>query len=432
VSSPAQPAPAWISAFAAWLTPRRLRAQAIILALCVWTVCALDLATPGMFDRAGNIKFQDFIQFYVSARLIAQGRASQLFDQQITFDELRRIVYQTSDLPPARVRLPPVYGPQIGLLFAPFARLSFPIAARIWATLSLLAYFACIYVVWRSCPNLREHPRIVTLAAIAFPPLFHTFIRGQISVLLLASFAAAWLAFRGDRPWLAGLALGMLACKPPFLVAIPIILLFAGAWRALAGTILSAAAQFALTWVIFGSAVMRAYFSTLWHMSAYMEAVEPGVAHIQMHSLRSFWALLIPWPHVAMVLYVVTSIVAVVLAVAIWKSSANVAVRFSALTLAAVLVNPHLFVYDLLVLAPTLLLLTDWTLSHWRREAGATLGDRLRVLTYLAFVLPILGPLARWTHLQLSVIAFAGLLWLLWHSSRSLKPRDSFAAFANP
>ena len=157
MSSAAQQRAAWVTSFASWLTPRRLRAQAVVLALCLWSVCALDLATPGMFDRAGSIKFQDFLQFYVSARLIAQGRASQLFDQQVTFDEQRRVVYQTSDLPPTRVRLPPVYGPQVGLLFRPFSQLSFSVAAPLWSTLTLLAYFACIYVVWRSCPNLREH-----------------------------------------------------------------------------------------------------------------------------------------------------------------------------------------------------------------------------------------------------------------------------------
>ena len=429
MSALSQPPPAWTSAFAAWLTPRRLRAQATVLALCVWSICALDLATPGMFDRAGNIKFQDFIQFYVSARLIAQGRASQLFDQQVTFDELRRIVYQSSELPPTRVRLPPVYGPQVGLLFRPFANLSFPAAAPLWATLSLILYFSCVAAVWRSCANLCGHPRIVALAAIAFPPLFHTFIRGQISVLLLACFTAAWLALRADRPWLVGLALGLLVCKPQFLVAIPVVLLVAGAWRTLAATILSASAQLALTWLLFGTAVMRAYFNTLWNMSPYMAAVEPGIAHIQMHSLRSFWALLLPWPNISMALYVFTSIPAVVLAAAVWKSSSNAALRFAALTLAAVLVNPHLFVYDLLVLAPALLLLADWGLSV---QAKSLFVDRLRILTYLAFVLPILGPLARWTHIQLSVIAYASLLWLLWHGSNRAKRQFVSATFANP
>jgi hypothetical protein len=46
----------------------------MLLALCLWEVCAADYSTLGLFDRAGNIKFQDFFQFPVSASLIAQGR----------------------------------------------------------------------------------------------------------------------------------------------------------------------------------------------------------------------------------------------------------------------------------------------------------------------------------------------------------------------
>ena len=46
----------------------------MLLALCLWGVCAADYSTLGLFDRAGNIKFQDFLQFPVSASLIAQGR----------------------------------------------------------------------------------------------------------------------------------------------------------------------------------------------------------------------------------------------------------------------------------------------------------------------------------------------------------------------
>jgi len=409
----------WIASSAAWLTTRRLRAQAMVLALCLWSVCALDLATPGMFDRAGNIKFQDFLPFYISARMVAQGSVGKLYDQQFAVRQMESILRQ-----PAQVRLPYLFGPQVALLFAPLTALTFPLAAGIFAALSLVIFFLCIGLMWKSCPHLREYVSLVVLSSAAYPPLFHTFIRGQISVLLLACFTSAWLAFSAGRPLLAGLALGLLACKPQFLVAIPVILLLAGAWRALAGTILSAAAQLGLTWIIFGSAVMRAYFSTLWHISSYMHAVEPGMASIQMHSLRSFWALLIPWPNLSMALYVFTSILVVILAAAAWKSSLNMAVRFSALTLAAVLVNPHLFVYDLLVLAPALLLLADWILSRSLAEEHPVFVDRLRLLTYLAFVLPLLGPLSRWTHLQLSVLAFVALLWILWrYSAQAASPQ---------
>src|SRR5579864_5748819 len=112
-----------LASAAGWLTSRRLRAQAVILALCVWGVCAVDFATPGLFDRAGNIKFQDFLPFYVSARIITEGRAPELYDEQTIASEELKIIGQQS-----AVRLPNLYGPQVALLFVPLTRFSFPVA----------------------------------------------------------------------------------------------------------------------------------------------------------------------------------------------------------------------------------------------------------------------------------------------------------------
>ena len=390
--------PTWLVAIAEWLTPRRLRAQAIVLALCLWGACAVDFATPGFFDRAGNIKFQDFLPFYVSARLIAQGRAADLYNQQLTADEMQKIIRQ-----PIRARLPNLYGPQVGLFFVPLTRFSFPTAAWLWIAFSVPLFFVCVLLVRNACPALRSYSTLVAVSTLAFPPLFHFFVRGQISVLPLACFTAAFLAFRADRPRLAGFALGLLVFKPQFLIAIPLVLLFSFAWKTLAGLTLSAAAQLIFTQLYFGSAVMRSYFDTLFHPSRWIATAELGLAPIQMHSLRAFWSLLIPWPEISFALYALTSCTAIALAVAIWKSPRPLPLRFSALTLTAVLVNPHLFVYDLLVLAPVLLLLANWALTHG--------SIAIRVLLYLAFVIPLLGPLSQWTHLQLSVPIFAALLW---------------------
>jgi len=413
--------PGWLAKAAAWLTPRRLRAQALLLALCAWGVCAADFATPGFFDRAGNLKFQDFLPLYVSARWIAAGRSAELYDQGVVASEIRTIIGE-----PAGTRLPNLYGPHVGLAFVPLARFSFPVAARVWVTFSLVLYFACIWMIWRSCPSLQPHGRLVATAAAAFPPLFHFFVRGQISVLVLACFVAAFLAFRSDRPWLAGIALGLLVFKPQFLVAVPLVLLLARAWESFGGLVVSAAAQFGLAWMYFGSAVMRSYFETLWHVSRWIGAAELSLAPIQMHSLRSFWTLLIPWPQLALGLYLLTSVVGIAVAAAVWKTASPIALRFSALTLAAVLVNPHLFVYDLVVIAPALLLIVNWIL----RDPNHASSNALRLLTYLAFVLPLFGPLSRWTHLQLSVPAFAVLLWVLWRclsSAAEEKPGHKLA-----
>jgi alpha-1,2-mannosyltransferase len=415
----------WVVSASTWLTPRRIRAHAIVLAVCLWGVCAADFLTPGSFDRAANIKFQDFLSFYISVRLIHQGRTAELYDDQARtaamlaivhpIDVARESVFPPTAHSPTNVRLPNLYGPQVALLFVPLTYFPFLIAAQIWVVLNLLLYGFCVYVIWKSCPGLRLHGPLVALCALAFPPLFHVFVRGQTSVLVLACFTAAFLAFRADRSWLAGIALGFLAFKPQFLVAIPLVLLLSHAWKTLGGVVVAAGAQLAFTRIYFGPAVMHAYFDTLWHVSRVIDAAELNLAPIQMHSLRSFWTLLIPWPEVALALYVLSSVALIAVAAVVWKSSAPLALRFSALTLAAVLFNPHLFVYDLLALVPALLLLADWALIHAEHPSTPA----LRVLLYLAFVLPLLGPLSRWTHVQLSVPVFAALLCFLWQTSKT-------------
>jgi hypothetical protein len=382
-------------------------------------VCAVDYATPGIFDRAGNIKFQDFLQFPISARLIVQGQADELYNDQVLATQIRDIVGR-----PTSVRLQYFYGPQVALPWVPFAGLPFLAQAWMWVALSLLMYAACVYQLWKACPALSAYPGLLALCAVAYPPLFHFFVRGQLSVIPLLCFTAAYLAFAARREWLAGIALGFLVFKPQFLVAIPLVLLLARAWKAFAGLALSSGVQLAFTAIYFGPSVMRTYFQMLLHSASQPGSTELALSPIQMHSLRAFWTLLIPWPRGVWLFYLLSVFVVITLASAVWKSSSSLPLRFSALVLAAVLVNPHLYIYDLLALVPALLLLTDWAIAN----AQHRFAPALSVLLYLAFLLPQFGPVSRWTHLQLSVLVFAALLWTIRQIEVAGRPFSAISA----
>jgi hypothetical protein len=118
------------------LSTKRIRAQAIILAVCLWGVCIVDFASPGLFDRAGNIKFQDFLPVYVSARLIAQHRATELYDANVQADELHARIGEST-----RVQIPDVYGSQVGRLFVLLTNFSFPTAAKVLGRVKLASLF---------------------------------------------------------------------------------------------------------------------------------------------------------------------------------------------------------------------------------------------------------------------------------------------------
>jgi hypothetical protein len=83
-----------------------------------------------------------------------------------------------------------------------------------------------------------------------------------------------------------------------------------------------------------------------------------------------------------------------------------------------------LTVYDLIILAPAFLLLGDWSISHGDDHSAPLLQQ----LLYFCYPLFLIGPLARVTHVQLSVVAMAALLWVSWRvSSSSSRTTNTFS-----
>jgi hypothetical protein len=203
--------------------------------------------------------------------------------------------------------------------------------------------------------------------------------------------------------------------KPQLGLAAAFLFVAAREWRVTAGAIVSASANLLAGWAYYGTPGMRTYFAQLWHAPDLMPQLEPRL--YQMHSLRAFWAMLLPWPQVAFWMYAASALLVSYVSFLCWKRRASLNLRFSALLVATVLVSPHLTVYDLVILAPTFLLLADWAEGKWFRVPW------LGWLLYLTYLLPLAGPAARWTHLQLSVLAMTALLWVVyWNASSEIVP----------
>ncbi len=402
---------------ASWLTAKRIRIHGLLLATCLWTIYATDMSAPGLIDRNGLVKGTDFLHFYTLGKLALSDRGDLLYDMRAQAELTHEFVARAPNS--LYVAL---YGPQMSLFFAPFARLSYGWAVTAWLALNLLIYASCCYVVWETCPKIHAYRWTVVILAIAFPGLFHLFAWGQTSGLALLCFTLAFLALQSDRPLLAGLAIGSLIFKPQLGLAAAVVFIFARRWKVVGGAVMAAILQLAVAWMHYGSGIMRNYWHTLTHVSEILPLLEPRL--YQTHSLRSFWSLLLPWPRLAFVLYAISALAVLLFAVRVWKSGSPLSVRYSALLLATVLISPHLTVYDLIILAPAFLLLGDWALSHGS-ELSAPL---LQQLLYFCYPLFLIGPLARITHVQLSVVAMTVLLWICWQiSSNSSRTTNTFA-----
>ena len=390
-----------------WLTNPRLRAHGLILALCLWSVYVWNIATPGLLDRSGNLKGTDFLHFYTLGSLALAHDGVHLYDL-----EAQSALAASRVAAAVGIHYLPLYPPQVSIFFAPFAKLTYSLALILWLALSSVVYGLCCHSVWRACPNLRNHGLTVLILAVAFPGFWHLIAWGQTSAFALACFTFAFFAFRAQREFLAGLALGCLICKPQLGVAVALVFLLTLRWKVIAGTILSSVAQLTIAWLYYGPHPLREWIQTLFKVRNQLPWLEPRL--YQTHSLRTFWIMLVPWPATSLVLYLVSAALVSALAIACWRSGLPLSLRFSALLLGTVLIAPHLTVYDLVILAPAFLLFSDWTIAHPDR-AGMLY---LPLLLYLAFVLPLLGPLARWTHLQFSVPVVAVILCEIWNCGR--------------
>jgi hypothetical protein len=307
----------------------------------------------------------------------------------------------------AGIRYLPLYPPQVSLLFLPFAYFSYGPALAVWWLCSAGAYAVCCYTIWRICPNLKLHGATVFILALGFPAFFHLIAWGQTSAIALVCFTIFLFFVRRQRDFLAGLALGCLIFKPQLGLAAAILFLSLGAWKVILGAMLSSFAELSIGVVYYGIEPLRNWFRTLSNIRTVSTMLEPRP--YQTHSLRTFWSMLIPWNSVSIGLYLISAVVILTWTIMVWKRSGAWAPRYGLLLLATVLVAPHLTVYDLVILAPAFLLLSDWLIGHPSTPNVGLMGTML----YLVYMLPLIGTLAVWTHVQLSVVAMGVLAYLI-------------------
>jgi alpha-1,2-mannosyltransferase len=384
--------------FAADLTRKRVRGHAILLGLVLWGAYAINIATPGLKDREGQLKGADFLHFYVL------GNIARMHDTEMLYDAPKQAALGAALIhgDPGETYLP-VYGPQYSLLFRPFAALSYGWAAAAWMLGSALVYLVCCALIIRACPHLRDDRTTVAILAAAFPGCFYMVASGQNSILALIAFTTAFFCFRANLRLFAGMALGLLMYKPQFGVMAVAVFVLTLDWRVITGALVTGLGQLFAGAAYYGNGVLDDYFTQLRRINQSASALEPHLD--RMHSLRSFWQQLLPWHGVSFALYAISAAVAIAITVWCWRSKAPAELRYAVFLLGSALVDPHLTDYDLVMLMPALLVIGDRVLLA--EQSGER--DGARVLMYVAYVLPLFGPMLKVLHLQLSVPAYAGL-----------------------
>jgi hypothetical protein len=258
---------------------------------------------------------------------------------------------------PQEKYFPMVYPPYYYWLVSPFSYMPYRWSAIIWAVFSTALFVLAGWLLYLSHPPLRNHPWPFMFAMTAFVPWIIALNMGQKSTLLLLLFVGTYGLFAQGQKFLAGMVFGLVAIKPQLGIVIGLaMLLNYKSWSFVAGAAVTVIGLLVLA-VCLDDGWIGHYQNVVRSMGDYTST--GGYQLHDSHSLVGGLKLALPsslasWGY-PLALVLGAAVVLLVTWFASFTSNSRscleqVALPFSNLVFATVLISPHLYTYDLTIL----------------------------------------------------------------------------------
>ncbi len=288
------------------LTLKRVRIYAVLVGTLG---CAIPLIS--FWKKRERIAANtDFPAFYDAGRSLNEYSGSRLYDPFLQ-EELR------TQLAPIQTRpLYFAYTPFFAVLFSPLAKLPYTAAFVVWICVSLALFIFGFRFAWAASNLPAEHFSSGLVIALSFLPVCAwSILSGQV-----VAFGFFWLALaiyldRKGAQFMSGLALSLLAFKPPLVLLIVPMLVVTSRWRSLCGLLTGGLALAAISLLIIGFSGVAAYVKMLTHFSR-QTAMMPNYREVD---LFSFFVPLVNSPRVAYVLLALAAAVFLPFVVRAWN-----------------------------------------------------------------------------------------------------------------
>jgi len=342
---------------------------ALFLSIAVILYGELILESEGLFTKAGPIIGGDFMVFHFAASVAGAP-------DMIAIYEMANLKAMLEALHPGHgeFNFAWMYPPTMSLLISPFGDVPYLAGFVLWVALFGGAFFITARHLWS------DKWALFFLASC--PAVFQAVITGQ-NGFLTATLLTLAAAFADRRPILAGVAAGLLTIKPQLGLLIPIAFLAGGCWRAIVAA--------ALTAVILASASLVAYGTTAW--IGFIDAVlahgaRMGAVGFPINKLVSpfgFATMLGAPASVAGAVQLAATLALAAYIAFIWRRARDWDIRSAALIASAPLATPYAFYYEIVIMAPALLLIAKRAV-----EIGWLRHERLTLIA--AWILPLIMP----------------------------------------
>ncbi|HEY7834410.1 MAG TPA: glycosyltransferase family 87 protein [Ktedonobacterales bacterium] len=149
--------------------------------------------------------------------------------------------------------LPYLYQPLLALLLEPLAAMPCADAWYVWQALNLVLWAACAFALARRASRVSPWLALFVAAlALSFLPLIQGLAIGEIHVIILSICLAGAALERHDRPYLAGVLLGVGAVIKYFPALLILYYLLRGRWRVAVGATTAVGVLLLAEWLIVG------------------------------------------------------------------------------------------------------------------------------------------------------------------------------------
>lgn len=221
-------------------------------------ICAIALAG---YLLIGSLKFfgalNDFPQYHATARLIAAGKAAEVYDTASLL-ATERMLHPDLQRPVALFVPPPA-----ALLFLPIALLPASAAFAGWMLVLVASFIGALYLIARMNALPLVGIAWLIAATLMFGPTFEALRIAQPATIMLLALSLACGFGASGKNFLAGLCLGVLLLKPQELLPIAIFLVGARQWRVIGGLASVAAVLTAFSIPVFGLSGYQNYLQLL-------------------------------------------------------------------------------------------------------------------------------------------------------------------------
>lgn len=342
-----------------------------------------------------DVHFPDFLVFHAAVRAFLEGKLALIYDIDV-FTQFQNVIY--ADRFPGTVLFRPFFYPPTWLLML--------------LPLGLLAVgpaYGVFMIATAAAATALEGRRDWWgwLAVVSSPAAVWVVLAGQNTFLSLACFYGG-LRLLGRSPAAAGVLFGLLSYKPQIWVLVPLALLAARQWRALAWTAGTVAVLSLASLGVFGLDFWLAF------LDAMREAGSTDVANtmfkrIYMHMTTLVAAARIIGlsPGVAGAIQLAGAVAAVAAVWFAFRRHPSSDARTAVLATATFLVSPYTLNYDLLLLMPA-------AVALFRRGAALGFYPLERMVYFVLWLMPTAGMALNRLDLPimpLVILLFGAIAW---------------------